>query len=180
MGIVTFEVSFMSENKQLAEKKDGNRLLLYRSLLTGFVGGILSGTLGVFMYYFNFSELTPRTYVLRVWLKKDWTSGWIGDLLSIFIIGLLSIFVALTYYIFLKRTYSLWLSGIYGLVLWLLIFIVIHPLYKDVQKAFDLSQDTIISTICLFIIYGIFIGYSISYDYHETNVSASKSMLTKS
>ncbi|MYL61082.1 hypothetical protein GLW20_26610, partial [Virgibacillus halodenitrificans] len=33
-----------------------------------------------------------------------------------------------------------------------------------------LTNHTIVSTICLFVIYGSFVGYSISYDYYDTKM----------
>jgi len=159
----------MMSNQQKTKQRNNNMNVLYRSLLTGFIGGILASSFAVFMYYFNFAEVAPKTYVIRPFFKSNWTSNWIGDLLSILIVGILSVLVALLYFILFKKIYAMWLSGLYGLVLWLFIFIVLQPLFENVQKVYEMNSDTIISTICLFLLYGIFIGYSISYDYLDTN-----------
>lgn len=155
----------MSKNKQIQSNQQS---ILKRSLLTGFIGGILSGSFSIFMYYFNFSEVTPRSYVVTNWINNDWANGWIGDIMSIFIIGLLSIFVALIYYVLFKKIYAMWLGAFYGVLIWFFIFVIVQPLYSNMEKVTNLSQDTIISTLCLFLLYGIFIGYSISYDYFDT------------
>lgn len=170
MGTVKFRGVMMSKNKQIQEQSNDIKSTLNRSLLTGFIGGILSSAFGVFMYYFNFSEVSPKDYVLRVWIKSEWTSGWIGDLMSIFITGLLSVLVALMYFVLFRKVYAIWLGGLYGVIIWFFIFFVFPPLFSDIQKIVELNQNTIISTLCLFLLYGIFIGYSISYDYFDTNV----------
>ena len=62
----------------------------------------------------------------------------------------------------------------YGITLWMIIFFLIQPLFPNTKQILELNVDTIISTICLFILYGTFVGYSISYDYHDTYVLEKK------
>lgn len=64
----------------------------------------------------------------------------------------------------------MWMGIIYGGLLWLVTFFLIQPLFPYTKQIMELSLDTIISTICLFVLYGTFIGYSISYDYYDTYV----------
>src|SRR5699024_10372929 len=85
-----------------------------RACLTGFLGGIMISLLWLFLYYFNFTELTFKSLVLRSWLTYPWTSGWIGDLLSLFLLSLISIIVAFVYYLFFKKVNSIWMGISYG------------------------------------------------------------------
>lgn len=55
----------------------------------------------------------------------------------------------------------------YGIVLWVILFYILQPIFPNIPSLHELDKDTIITTLCLFIVYGTFIGYSISYDYHE-------------
>src|SRR5690625_1522108 len=78
-------------------------LLLLRSLFTGLIGGLLLGFFGSMLYYFNFTEVAPRTYLLESWLTVEWIDSWKGDLLASLALGLLSILIAFVYYGLAKR-----------------------------------------------------------------------------
>lgn len=153
----------MNENKRIKRF-----FLLMRSLLTGFISGLLWSTIGVIMYYFNFTEVTPKTFILRPWKSVAWTNGWLGDIVSIVTIAVLSIGIAFIYYGLFKKLPSIWSGVIYGCILWVIFFILIQPLFPHVKQLAELSKETIVTTISLFILYGTFIGYSISYDYYDT------------
>lgn len=158
----------MSENKESTIAGNDLRSILKRAIVTGFVGGILAGLMAIFMYYFNFAEVHPKHYLLTSWIDDTWAQRWIGDVVSVILIGFLSIIVALIYFLIFKKIYAMWVAGLFGLVMWGIVFFMLQPLFTNIQPLTKLSQDTIISTICLFLLYGVFIGYSISYDYIDT------------
>ncbi|GAA0443562.1 YqhR family membrane protein [Lentibacillus halophilus] len=158
-----------NQDKQLEQNKEEEpRSLLSRSLLTGFIGGVVFGFFGIVLYYFNFSEVTPRSYLLRSWTSEEWTERWHGYALTIVLTGLLSIGVAFIYYVFFKKMETFVMGAVYGLILWGIVFYLLQPIFSNVPPLVDLNVYTIVSTICLYIIYGTFIGYSISYDYNDT------------
>ncbi len=47
-------------------------------------------------------------------------------------------------------------------------FYLLQPVFPNIPPLTDLNMYTIVSTICLYILYGTFVGYSISYDYNDT------------
>jgi|SRR5699024_3444494 len=143
-------------------------LVFMRTLLTGFIGGLFWSALSVGLYYFNFIEVAPKTYFLRSWTKAAWTSGWQGDVVSIILASLLSIIVALIYFVILKKVPSIWMGATYGIFLWIIVLFGFHSLLPNLQSVVELTTDTLISSLCLFVLYGIFIGYSISFDYSDT------------
>ncbi|MEC5422278.1 YqhR family membrane protein [Virgibacillus sp. C22-A2] len=158
-------------NKQLEQNNSEVPMsLLSRALLTGLIGGILWSIFGIVMYYFNFSEVSPKSFILRSWTTADWTNSWLGNTVTIVLVGILSILVAFIYYGLLKKINSMWVGAAFGVVLWGVIFYVLQPIFENVPLLTDLNNNTIVSTICLFILYGTFIGYSISYDYHDTKI----------
>lgn len=133
---------------------------------TGLFGGIFWGTIGFIASYLSFTEIRPNV-ILEPWALGQWKNSWLGTVISIILIGLLSIGVAFVYYALLKKFNSIWFGLGYGLVLFLLVFFVLNPLFPGIKPFFDLSRDTIITSICLYIVYGIFIGYSINYEYQN-------------
>lgn len=159
----------MKEKEQLEQnKREKSYSLLSRSLLTGFIGGLLWSTLGLIMYYFNFASVGPTSFILRSWLTAEWTNEWLGDVISIVIIGVISILVALIYYGLLRKMRSMWVGTLFGVILWGVVFYLLQPIFPNIPSLHETDKNTIISTICLFILYGTFIGYSISYDYRDT------------
>lgn len=57
----------------------------------------------------------------------------------------------------------------YGIVLFFIVFFILNPLFPGIKPFTELKRDTVITSICLYIVYGIFIGYSISYEYQIKN-----------
>ncbi|MBY7143394.1 hypothetical protein KFZ56_10105 [Virgibacillus sp. NKC19-3] len=163
----------MSEENQQSEKNrtgEDPQSILPRSLLTGFIGGLLWGVIGVIMYYFNFSEVSIKSYLLRSWTTATWTDTWLGDIVSILLVSVISILSAFIYYGLFKKINSMWFGIAYGIILWGIVFYVFQPIFPNVPPVTDLNANTIVSTICLYTLYGTFIGYSISYDYHDTKL----------
>lgn len=143
-------------------------------IVIGFIGGVVWSALLAGLYYFNFSEVAPKSFLLRPWLQNNWTDGLWGHLLSIILSGIISLIPTFIYYIALKKVYSMWVGIGFGIVLWGLIFLVLQPIIPLTKPISVLSTDTIVTTICILGLYGLFIGYSIAFDYHDMNVRAKK------
>jgi zinc transporter ZupT len=143
---------------------------------TGLFGGIFWSGLGYLAYAFNFIEISPGI-ILESWTVGAWKTGWLGIIISLVLIGIFSVGAAFLYYLVLKRFNGFWLGIIYGIVLFFLVFIVLNPLLPSMGSFNELSRDTIITCICLYIVYGLFIGYSISYE-HQNHMLVKEEMET--
>ncbi len=155
----------MVEKTQNQEETITGSIILRRALQTGFIGGVFWGLMGKVMHYFNFTEISAKAYVLHSWTRSTWTFRWYSEIIVLLIIGVISMVVAILYYAVLKKVNSLWVGMIYGGILWALIMLVVTPFYTMIPNLKELELKTIISTLSLFSLYGLFIGYSISYDY---------------
>lgn len=151
--------------------KQKYRQLLLRTLLIGFFGGIFIIMFSYFLYIFNFIEVSPKVYMIRSWTLASWTNKWQGEMLTICFAIFLSIVIALLYFLLFKKILSVWFSIIYGVILWLFVGYMFSFLFSNVPALHTLDTNTIFSSLCLFILYGTFIGYSISFDYYQTFVS---------
>ncbi|WP_186575816.1 YqhR family membrane protein [Aquibacillus kalidii] len=145
--------------------------LLSKALITGFIGGVFWSFIGAIASYFNFTSVSPASFILRFWLHTGWSDGWLGQLVSIVIIGVLSTILALVYYVLLKNTQGIWPSALFGVALWFVVFYLLQPIFPNVEHMTKLTSDTIVTTFCLYLLYGIFIGYSISYEYQSNLIS---------
>ncbi|MBM7569692.1 YqhR family membrane protein [Aquibacillus albus] len=155
--------------KQLEQNKREKPISVFASaLLTGFIGGVIWSFFGVVAAYFNFSSVSPASFVFRSWLQTNWSDGWLGQLLSILVIGLLSILVALAYYLLFKQLKGIWTSIMFGIALWFVVFYLLQPIFPNINHMTKLDSNTIVTTLCLFGLYGAFIGYSISYEYQDS------------
>lgn len=162
------EVGTLQENQTIDQNKQEESMsILSRSLLTGFIGGLLWGSIGSLAYYFSFTEVSPKMYVLRSWITAGWTDTWLGNIIAILLLGFLSILIALLYYGLFKKIKSMWMGVIFGILLWAVLVFVLQPIFQNIKPVTDLTMETIVTMLCLFVLYGTFIGYSISYDYHD-------------
>lgn len=158
----------MAEEQAKLEQnqKEKPMSLITMTVITGLVGGILWSGIGYLTYLFHFTEIRPNA-VLEPWALGDWKNGWLGTVISILFLGLISIVVALIYYAVLKKFKHMYAGMAYGIILFLLVFLVLHPIFPSIEPIGELKRNTIITSICLYILYGTFIGYSISYEYEE-------------
>ncbi|MBU5207160.1 YqhR family membrane protein [Bacillus safensis] len=156
------------EKKNQEEKNQSVQTtsLVARAAATGFVGGVFWGFIGFLTYVFHFSEVSPNM-LLQPFVLGEWKKGGLGTFISIMLLGILSIGAAFIYYGLLKRIKGFWMGLVYGGLLWLLVFYVFNPIFPDVKQVQDLQQSTIVTTFCLYILYGMFVGYSISFEYNE-------------
>lgn len=167
-------VNLANEEKQLEQnQKEKPMSFLSMVIVTGLIGGILWSGLGYLAFVFNLTDVSPNV-ILEPWTIGDWKKGWLGTVISIGIIGVLSIAVALIYYVALRRFPSIFVGMGYGIVLFLLVFFVLNPIFPGISPFKELSRNTIITSVCFYILYGIFIGYSISYEESEIRYRENK------
>ncbi|MBM4762260.1 YqhR family membrane protein [Bacillus sp. B15-48] len=158
----------MEGNHQRLEQNQREKPLSFISIviITGFVGGVLWSSLALLAHYFNFTDIRPNM-ILEPWALGDWKRGWIGTVFSLITIGLISIGAALLYYALLRKFDGFWVGLAYGLGLFFLVFYVLNPIFPGVQSFWKLSWNTLITTACFYLLYGVFIGYSISFEESE-------------
>ncbi len=176
--------SFMADNKNQQEKFDQLRnegksnpkleqnqsdkplSFIAMVVVTGLFGGILWSAIGYLCYFFSFTKIEPNI-ILEPWAVGDWKDTWIGIVISILAYGILSIGVALVYYGLMRKLTSMWVGIAYGLGLFLVVFFILKPLFPSMPAFTDLEYDTIITNACLYALFGLFVGYSISYEENE-------------
>ncbi|MBB6454238.1 hypothetical protein HNQ94_002713 [Salirhabdus euzebyi] len=166
------------ENNQTEPKLEQNQhkkpmSLFHKAILTGFVGGVFWSGLASLAYYFNFMEVSHASFILRSFFNGTWTQGLLGEVISMVIVGVLSIGTALVYYLFFKKRGGMLPGILFGSVLWIAFMYFLNPMFEAVPLFSDLKMDTVITSICLYVLYGTFIGYSISYEYENIQLASS-------
>lgn len=146
-----------------------------KSVVTGFIGGLLWSSIGYLAYFFHFTKISPNI-VLQPMPQGNWQKNWQGVTISILLIGIISIGVALVYYGLLRKIKGMWGGIVFGVVLFCFVVFLLNPLFPAIGPIKKLSMNTIVTTLCLYILYGVFIGYSISYEeneFHQNNQQGS-------
>lgn len=96
------------------------------------------------------------------YIAEDFKSGWITELLFLSILLISSFIWALIYYVFFKNSHTVYTGIIFGLFI-LGVLLLLGWLYEWRINPVALEVRTIVSLHSLFILYGLFTGYSISY-----------------
>jgi len=158
-----------SQNEYLVQGGDGDskgNKNFNKIVSIGFFGGIFWSSVLLVLSYFDFTQIGPKFVLERIKLGK-WANGYVENLISIVGIGIISIIIAFIFY-FIGRKFNGVLPGIFfGLLLWVIVFILLGKIAFDLKAIKDYSSDTTVTTICLFILYGTFIAYSVSFAFQE-------------
>ncbi|EIT84516.1 hypothetical protein A374_15362 [Fictibacillus macauensis ZFHKF-1] len=151
----------------MSEKKEEQMpSFMSRVINIGFFGGLCWGVVGYIAYYLNLAKIGPAL-ALAPWALGKWKGEWLGQLLGIIVIALLSILIAILYRFLFIRIKNMFGGLLYGILLWLCVFYLLHPIFPGLEPVKNLGRNTIATTICIFILYGVFVGYSVSFEYHQ-------------
>ncbi|MDE3839553.1 hypothetical protein C0966_09310 [Bacillus methanolicus] len=155
-----------NQNKSGHDQREKPMSFIAMVVWTGLIGGILMSSIAYLAYVFNFTEIHPNV-ILEPWVNGNWKEEWLGTVISIILIGIVSIGAALIYYAALRKFKSIWIGAAYGIILFLLVFFVLNPIFPGISPFGDLKRDTVITSVCFYILFGVFVGYSISYEENE-------------
>ena len=147
------------------EQKNQNQSIYVYAIVVGIVGGLTTLFLLTFSYYFHFIKISPK-FLLR-FFNEDLRSLWLDIIFLICIFIIFSIIAAIIYTLILKKKRQYYWGMFYGVFLFIFTFGFIHPILFQEPLITKEGAATVITLFCLFILYGIFIGYSISYEYEE-------------
>lgn len=156
----------MKEQSMEQNQRENRMSFISKVIVTGFIGGILWSCIGYVAYIFNFTQISPKI-ILQPWAKGKWQDNWQGFIFTILLIGVISIGAALIYYALCRKINSMWAGVLFGVALFFIIIFLFQPLFPDMKPMKKLSSQTIITSICLYMLYGLFVGYSISYEQNE-------------
>ncbi|MFZ4452127.1 YqhR family membrane protein [Salibacterium aidingense] len=144
------------------------RIWLYNQKVAGigFFGGLIWSCVGYAAFSLNFTKWGPAMAVLP-WALPEWKETYLGHLTGIVMIALLSILAAYLYRVLFQKWESIWLGAGFGIFLWVVVFYFLHPIFPGKEPISSMSRTDLTTTLCLYLVYGVFIGYSISYEYKE-------------
>lgn len=134
------------------------------SLYIGFYAGLLLGGLKMLLFAMRFTDIVPG-FLLEPFFQHDFLVAWQGILLGYASFMLLSLAAALLYGLFLRKMKGPWPGLGYGIAWWGFLYLLIGPLTQMTPAITQLDVNSLVSDLCLFTIWGLFIGYSITMEF---------------
>ncbi|MEI7024684.1 YqhR family membrane protein [Paenibacillus sp. y28] len=132
----------------------------------GFFAGLVWGLLKWAEAYLKFTTISIA-FMLKPFLSLSFLeSGW-GQALGLGAFTLFSIGAALLYTLLLRKAPGPWLGILYGILWWGVLYLIAGPAMGMMERLDNLDLNTITSDFCLFLVWGLFIGYSISFEFTD-------------
>ena len=151
--------------------KNNQRMMQIKSIVfgktfvIGFFGGVFLTLYLSLIHYFNMIEVNVFTPWKTLFNYFDVSTKWYMYPIWVIGYGLLSIMFALIYYIVMKSRNHWDIGALYGFAIGVVIYIFLPIVLYDQHFLQEYLLKTHISFFVALILYGIFIGYSISYEY---------------
>ncbi len=142
--------------------------------VTGFAAGLIWIGLAWFASFFHFVQVKPRIN------SVDWFfRNWINITLEFIVFSCISIGLAWIYYYLLRKWSSILIGMAFGLFSFYLFGSMAFKKFFYFTFLLHTDKNTLITYMCLFILYGVFIGITLSYE-EEQKKKAMKNASFKS
>jgi hypothetical protein len=132
----------------------------------GFFAGLIWGTLRWFLYTLHFTKVIPGFLADPFFRIAFLKTGW-GHVVGVGSFIVFSIIAALVYYVILGRIAGPWPGLIYGALWWCFWFAAFGPVLAMMEPAYKIGYNTLATEFSIFLLWGLFIGYSIAYEFTD-------------
>ncbi|AOZ91473.1 YqhR family membrane protein [Paenibacillus crassostreae] len=151
---------------QHQEKNNTYTSVIPFAIELGFFAGLFWGTIHWFFYVLKFTKIIPA-YLVEPFFKHEFLNSGAGHLIGLLAFIVFSILVSMLYVSLFRKMNGPWPGVIYGIIWWLLVFMLFGPLFNMVKPLSALTATTIISEFCLYLLWGLFIGYTIAMEFTD-------------
>lgn len=153
------------KQQQLKQKQPHTNLFWF-CLQLGIFAGLIWGGIRWIAYLLHFTKVVPG-FMLVPFIKHEFLITIKGGLLGWGMFILLSILASFLYTLLLRKIPGPWAGMIYGLVWWGILFVGIGPQLKWMPSITKMNWDTIWTDSCVFVLWGLFIGYTAAVEYND-------------
>lgn len=136
------------------------------AIYIGFFAGLIWGGLKMLEFGLKFTQVVPG-FLLEPFFRHSFLLTWQGMFLGWASFIGLSIAASCLYMLFLRKLKGPWPGIGYGLVWWSLLYLLAGPLTGMVDGINQQDLTSFVTDLCLFILWGLFIGYSIAMEYTD-------------
>ncbi len=136
------------------------------SMKIGFFAGLIWGLVRWLATGLNFTSVI-HAFLLDPFFPRKWLAGfyWQAAGLASFIV--MSVVAALLYVIILGGLRGPWPGIFFGAAWWGLVYAWAGPAIGAVPPLAEIGWNSIVTDFCLFVIWGLFIGFSIAFELHN-------------
>ncbi|MBP1999423.1 putative membrane protein YagU involved in acid resistance [Paenibacillus shirakamiensis] len=135
------------------------------ALELGLFAGLIWGGFHGFFYFLRFTSVLPG-FLAEPFFKTTYLKTQPGYYMGWLFFTVFSLVATYIYIFTLRKMKGPWPGLAYGILWWVIIFFI-GPMYKMVPPLRQAGWDTIISEFCIFMLWGLFIGYTIAVEYTE-------------
>jgi len=140
--------------------------IVWFALITGFFAGLIWGGIRWIAYALHFTIVVPG-FLIEPFFKHDFLTKVAGGFAGWGSFLLLSIIATFIYALLFRKIPGPWAGLIYGIVWWVLLFVLLGPLWKMMPPITKVNWNSIWTDGCLFLLWGMFIGYTIATEYND-------------
>ena len=131
----------------------------------GIFAGIIWGGLRWLIYTLHFTKVIPG-FLAEPFFKHEFLLTPAGHLLGYLFFIAFSVVVSLIYVLIFRKLKGPWPGMIYGVLWWAGIFIAGSWMFL-MQPMFKLPWNSVVSEFCIFLLWGLFIGYTAAMEYTD-------------
>ncbi|WP_166239130.1 YqhR family membrane protein [Paenibacillus turpanensis] len=136
------------------------------ALQLGVYAGLIWGAIKMISYFLNFSQVLPG-YMAEPFFTHDFIAGWGGHFVGWLFFIVFSLVASFIYTYALSKLKGPWFGIAYGAAWFFLIYLLVGPLTGMMPWIGNMSWDTYIVDLCIYLLWGIFIGYTASLEYTD-------------
>lgn len=125
----------------------------------GIWGALIWSFVGYIGYWLNLSKISP-SHISKTFIKSEYLFHWQGILFSLLLLVFFSIIVSLLYVFFFSHIYTPWIGIALGAVIW-----------YGLLGWRKIDMNSFATTLSIFILYGAFVGYSLSIEFSSVEKS---------
>ncbi|WP_225442765.1 YqhR family membrane protein [Paenibacillus lycopersici] len=135
-------------------------------LQLGFFGGLFWGLMRWLLYTISFTKVLPG-FLADPFFKQSFLKTYWGHAVGIGFFIVFSVIAALLYKLALGRLSGPWPGLFYGLFWWIILFGMAGPMLGMFPYMNKIGYDTIFTECALYLVWGLFIGFTIAYEYTD-------------
>jgi len=136
------------------------------ALQIGIFAGLIWGAVRAGAAYFKFTKI-PASFMAKPFVAASYVQSSVGFWMGWLTFILFSIIAALLYAALFRKVRGYWAGLVYGTAWWALIVLLVGPATGMMKWIYRYDWNTIITDFCLYIVWGLFIGYSISFEFTD-------------
>lgn len=135
------------------------------ALYVGFFAGLIWGAVKIVLYYLHFTSVLPG-FMVEPLFKHEFMKSGPGVLTGWFFIIVASIAAALLYTALFRKIKGPYPGILYGAAWWLVSFVLAGE-GGVTRPISEMRPSTLVSELCLFVLWGLFIGFTVSEEFNE-------------